>query len=189
MVRVGKKTKDRYKRRVQGLIKDLSRKVIVYKQSIKNECQNCYFDKMTQRSTGKCKWTAVEADAKNNPARYKYFRFGRCPICQGKGYLETIRRTCVPCLVTWNPTDRRGAELVYTPAGTEGSTIVRLKTDPKYFDIFKNSDKLIVDGIECKISRLPVKRGLGTESVLIIVAFSDQKPDIDSDEVIKGYYE
>lgn len=188
--KVSKKVKDKYKRQIQGLIKGLSRKVTVYRQSIKNECPNCYFDKMTQRSTGKCKWTAVEAEAQNDPTRYKYFRFGRCPICQGKGYLETVRRTCIPCLITWNPSERRGgAELVYTPAGTEGSIIVRLKTDPKYYDIFKNCDKLVVDGIECKMSRIPTKRGLGNEAVLVVTAFTTEKPDIDTDEIIKGYYE
>lgn len=190
MVRVGKKVKDKYKRQIQSLIKDLSRKVVVYRQSIKNECPNCYFDKMTQRSTGKCKWTAAEALAKNDPSRYKYFRLGRCPICKGKGYLEVIRRTCVPCLITWNPNERWATtETIYTPAGAEGSTVVKLKTDPKYYDIFKNCEKLIIDGIECKISRIPSKRGLGNESVLIVVAFTTEKPDLDSEEIIKGYYE
>lgn len=188
--KISKKVKDRYKRHIQRLVNDLSRKVIVYKQSVKSECPNCYFDKMTQRSTGKCKWTAVEVEAKNDSTKYKYFIFGRCPICQGKGYLEIIRRTCVPCLITWNPSERRGgSELVYTPAGSEGSTIVRLKTDPKYFDIFKNCEKLVVDDIECKISRIPAKRGLGNESVLVVIAFTTEKQDIDSDEIIKVYYE
>jgi hypothetical protein len=151
---------------------------------------------MTASSTGKCKWTPVQAIAKQEEwealgyetIRYKYFLKGRCPICRGLGYLETIRKTWTDCLVVWNPTSRGyGNELVYTPAGTEGSTIVMLKTHPKYFDLFKNADKLVVDGVECKISRPPILRGLGNQAVLIITAFTTEKPKIDSDEIRKDY--
>ena len=77
--------------------------------------------------------------------------------------------------------------MVYTPAGTEGSTIVQLKTHPKYFDIFKNCDYIVVDNVECKISRPPILRGLGNQSVLIITAFTTEKPKVDTDELIKDY--
>lgn len=187
MVRIGKKTKDRYKRQVQSLINGLSRKVVVYLFSKKLECPNCYFDKYTNRSTGKCKWTIVEANDKGDPLKYKYFLRGRCPICAGKGYLETQRKKYIPCLVTWDPQNRYGNTMSYTPAGSEGSTLVRLKTDPKYFDTFKNCNRLVIDDIECKIARPPLLRGLGNQSVLIIMAFTTEKPKVDTDEIIKAY--
>lgn len=188
MVRVSKKAKDRYKKSIQGLIKGLSRKVIVYRQSAKSECPNCYFDKMTSRSSGKCKWTVAEVEAKNDSTKYKWFKFGRCPICHGQGYLETQRKSYVSCLISWNPSDRRGGStLTFTPAGSEGSVVVRLKTDPKYFDTFKNCSKIVVDNLECKLSQVPIMRGLGNESVLIVVAFTTERHDIDSDEIIKEY--
>jgi len=192
--RIRPKTKDRYKQTMRNVVKGLSRKVMIYKQPIKSECPNCYFDKFTNRSSGKCKWTPAEAETKQNALgtdaalRYAYFRFGRCPVCRGLGYLETQRRTWADCLVTWNPPERRGGnEMIYTPAGTEGSTVVRLKTDPKYYNDFKNCTKIVVDGIECKISRPPVLRGLGNQTLLIVVAFTTDKPQIDSGEIIKDY--
>jgi hypothetical protein len=143
MVRIGKKTKDRYKRQVQSLINGLSRKVVVYLFSKKLECPNCYFDKYTKRY--------------------------------------------ILCLVTWDPQNRYGNTINYTPAGSEGSTLVRLKTDPKYFDTFKNCNRLVIDDIECKIARPPLLRGLGNQSVLIIMAFTTEKPKVDTDEIIKAY--
>lgn len=196
MVRISKKTKDRYKRNIQSLIKGLSRKVTVYQQSKKSECPNCNFDRFTGRSTGKCKWEGV-LDASdeqkkwdpqgNGPIRYKYFLRGRCPVCLGKGYLEVLRKKWVSCLVTWNPQNRYGNEISYTPAGSEGSTSILLKTDPKYFDTFKNCSKIIVDGTECRLSRPPLLRGLGNDSVLTIMAFTTEKPKVDTDEIIKDY--
>lgn len=209
--RIRPKTKRRYRDRIRDVIKGLSRKVLVYKQPIRQECPNCYYDKMTGRSSGKCRWTPAQAVSKqaewelNNPNptrpdgspascstetiyRYKYFIKGRCPVCLGKGYLETKRKRWVDALVTWDPSQRgTGNQMVYTPAGTEGSTIVQLKTDPKYYDLFKNSNRIIVDGIECKMSRPPILRGLGNQSVLIITAFTTEKPKLDAEEIIKDY--
>ncbi len=194
--RIRPKTKARFQERIRDVIKGLSRSVLVYKQSLKAECPSCYFDKMTVSSTGKCKWTPAQALIKQqewessgfSTIRYKYFLKGRCPVCGGRGYIETIRKTWADCLVIWNPSARNyGNELVYTPAGTEGSTIVLLKTHPKYFDLFKNADKLVIDGVECKVSRPPLLRGLGNQAILIITGFTTEKPKLDSDEIVKDY--
>ncbi len=194
--RIRPKTKRKFRKAIRDVIKGLSRKVLVYKQPIKNECPNCYYDKMTASSTGKCKWTAVTAPqqqaawiaAGNAGLRYKYFLRGRCPVCLGKGYIETLRKTWADCLVTWDP-DQRGVgnQMVYTPAGTEGSTIVQLKAHPKYFDLFKNCDYIVVDNVPCKISRPPLLRGLGNQSLLIVIAFTTEKPKVDTEELIKDY--
>lgn len=202
--RISPKTGDRFRKSIRDVLKGLSRKVKVYKQPIKSECPNCYFDKMTGRSTGKCKWTLIDGEDNyigdaidkwviDNPSRaradapFKYFRVGRCPICRGDGYLETRRRAWADCVVIWNPSSRYDNNTVYTPAGTEGSTVVQLKTDPKYYDLFKNCSRVFVDGIECKLSRPPILRGLGNQSILIVEAFTTDKPKIDSGEIIKEY--
>jgi hypothetical protein len=120
--------------------------------------------------------------------RYKYFSCGRCPICHGLGYIETQRKRWINCLVTWDP--NLGAStnnLTFTPAGTEGSTIVQLKTNPKNEDLFKNSSKIVVDGIECKLSRPPIVRGLGNQTTLVVTAFTTEKPSLDTCEIIKDY--
>lgn len=202
--RIRPNTRKKHKKAIQDVLRGLSRKVLIYRQPIRNMCPNCYFDKLTNRSTGKCKWTVEEAEQKQaeittldpdicetrfvSNIRYKWFRYGRCPVCHGQGYLETKRRTWADCVVIWNPSSRGGGnEMTYTPAGTEGSTIVELKTDPKHYDNFKNCDYLVIDGIDCKMSRPPILRGLGVQAVLIIVAFTTEKPSIDSGEIIKDY--
>lgn len=193
--RISPKTKDRFRKSIRDVIKGLSRKVMVYRQPIKLECPNCYYDKLTAKSTGKCKWTLSEAEtlqhdyALSHPGeiRYKWFRVGRCPICKGEGYLEIKRRSWADCLVTWDPESRTSNDLTYTPAGTEGSTVVQLKTDPKHYDLFKNCVRIIVDGVECKLSRPPILRGLGNQAVLVIYAFTTDKPKLDSGEIIKEY--
>ena len=81
--RISKRVKEKHKNTIRNVIKGLSRKVEVYKQPKKQECPNCYYDKFTESSTGKCKWTAVEAlvkqgeyeDGGGEGLRYKYFKF------------------------------------------------------------------------------------------------------------------
>lgn len=194
--RIKPRTKEKYQKRMRDVVKGLSRKVAVYMPPIKSECVNCYYDKMTDKSTGKCKWTPMEAITQQQAyvasggigTQYKYFLKGRCPVCRGKGYLETQRKRWADCLVIWDPESRGfGNSTTYTSAGTEGSTIVELKTEPKYFDTFKNCVKITVDGVDCKLSRPPLLRGLGNQTLLIITAFTTDKPKIDTDEIIKDY--
>ena len=193
--RISAKTKDKFRKSIRNVIKGLGRSITVYKQPIKNECPNCYYDKLTGSSTGKCKWTLEESLQKQaaweilnpNQIRYRWFRSGRCPICRGQGYLTTERKTYVDCIVTWDPSSRYSNKMTYTPAGSEGSTVIILKTDPQYYDLFKNSSYLEIDGVECKMSKAPILRGLGTQSVLVISAFTTDKPKTDSGEIIKEY--
>jgi len=194
--RISKRTKEKHQKAIRNVIKGLSRKVEVYKQPKKLICPNCGYDKFTDNSTGKCKYTPVQALLKqqeweaagNTTVKYKWFSRGRCPICHGRGYLEILRKTWIDALVIWDPSARGyGNSMTYTPAGSEGSTIVQLKTDPRHFDLLKNSTKLLVDGIECKISKPPLLRGLGIQAILILTAFTTDKPSIDSDEIIKDY--
>ena len=191
---ISKRVKEKHRRSIQNVIKGLSRKVEVYKQPTKSECTNCYYDKFTESSTGKSKWTVLEAITEQNEyeadggegLRYKYFKYGRCPVCRGQGYLTVLRKTWINCLVTWDAGGSRNS-ITFTPAGTEGSTIVQLKTNPRHYDIFKNSNKIIVDGVECKLSKPPILRGLGAQAVLVIIAFTTEKPKIDSGEIVKDY--
>jgi hypothetical protein len=195
--RIRLKTKLKYQNRIRDAVIDgLGRDVLVYKQPIKSECPNCYYDKLTDKSTNECKWTLRESIQKQHDyeasggtgLRYKYFARGRCPVCKGKGYLEVQRRAWAKCKVTWDPSVR-GYEnaTVYTAAGTEGSTIVELKTHPKYYNLFKDSTKIIIDGVECKLSRAPILRGLGNQALMIVTAFTTEKPKIGSGEIIKNY--
>jgi len=61
------------------------------------------------------------------------------------------------------------------------------KRTQKIMIYLKISIKIVVDGVECKLSRPPVMRGLGTQALLIITAFTTEKPKVSSSEVIKDY--
>lgn len=195
--RIKPKTKAKFQKRIRDVvINGLGRSVTIYKQPIKNECPNCYYDKLTDTSTGECSWTYSETLQKQADyiaaggvgIRYKYFVRGRCPVCTGRGYLEVHRRTTVECKVTWDPSAMGyGNATTYTAAGTEGSTMVELKTHPKYIDTFKNCLAIIIDGVECKLSKPPLVRGLGNQALLIVTAFTTEKPKLDSGEIIKDY--
>lgn len=194
--RIREKTKDRFKLIMQDVIKGLGRRIQVYKQSIRSECPNCFFDKMANSSTGKCKWTALEAQTKQTEYEttvgnvgglmYKFFKVGRCPVCKGKGFLETHRKVWVDALVTWNPENRNNA-ISYTSAGTEGATLIELKTDIKFFELFKSCEKVVVDGTTCKLAKVPVIRGLGNKTVLVVTVFTTDTIALPSDEILKKY--
>jgi hypothetical protein len=186
--RIHEKTRNRFKRAIADVIDGLSRKVTVYKNPVKNECFNCFYDKATNSSTGKCKWTKEEADSKQSEyeaaggmgIRYKFFKFGRCPVCKGKGHNEVQRKVFVEALVIWNP-ENRNNYITYTPAGSSGAVLVELKTDPKYIELFSACDKVVVDGMNCKLSKVPVIRGIGGGAVLVVTLFTiheDNEKDI-----------
>lgn len=187
----------KYQQRIRdAVINGLGRPVLVYKQPIKSECPNCYYDKLTDKSTNECKWTLAEALQKQQEyednggigINYKFFVVGRCPVCKSQGYITTQRKVYVDCKVTWSPSTRGGDNTTtYTAAGSEGSTIIELKVHPKHYDVFKNSKRLIIDGVECRMSKAPILRGLGNQSLMIVTAFTTDKPEIDSGEILKDY--
>jgi hypothetical protein len=172
-------------------VRELGRPVLVYKQPMKYECPNSYFDEATNKSTNTCKWTLLEATQLQQEyeseggtgLRYEYFIIGNCPVCKGFGYLTSQRKSWVDCKITWGPSNKDN----YTVAGSEGSIVVELKADYKYTDIFNNSTKVIIDDIKCKLSRPPIKRGLGNETLLIITLFTAEKLTKDKIETIKYY--
>lgn len=196
-LRVSKKTKDRFTNRIRSFIKDVSRPVKLYTSEYKLECPNCYFDKLTGKSNGVCKWTVIEAV--NRQAAYeaaggvgimfKFFVKGRCPICQSKGYFETRKASYISCNVRWDPSVAEGSlnSVVALPAGFEGSSMVALKTDPKYIEDFKNCSTIEVDGYACKMAAPPTLRGIGDEALLSIAAFTTDKYEAQEPKVQKLY--
>lgn len=193
--RISKKTKERFKRRIKDVIKGLSRPVKVYTLSLIGECPNCYYDKASNSSTGTCKFKnpleardaqlSYESETGLSKLMYKYFKVGRCPICKGKGVLDSYRRTNIDCVVTFDPKNNT----TFTSAGSEGSTVIELKTNPKYKKLFTNCKYIYIDNLKCYLSKPPITRGLGDDSsVLIVTVFStDGLNKIKTDETTKVY--
>jgi hypothetical protein len=194
---ISDKAKRSYKNAMCDIIDGLGKVVSIYTLSNKSECPNCYYDSVNNRSLGKCKWTPAEALQKqtewesqgNTSLMYRYFINTVCPICDGAGFLKVIKRKNIKGIVNWAGSGDRFNSMFQTPAGKESSTGVLIKTDVKYYDIIKKCTKIRVDGIDCFLSEPPYKKGLGNESVLMVVAYTSEKLDIGESDIGKGYYD
>jgi len=168
---IRRKTKDRFKKSVKNLVSGLSREVIVYSRDLRSECPNCYYDKVSGKSSGIYK-----------AGGSKYFAVGRCPVCRGKGVITTSRKRAIKGLVIWNPRGEALNVSTFTEAGMGGATKVEIKTDPRYLDLIKDCKHVVIDGITCKFAGPPIIRGLGNKALLISSFFTDDKLGMDSGE-------
>mgnify|MGYP000185013970 CR=1 FL=1 len=195
---ISDKTKNSYKKIMNKVTDSIGKVVYIYFLAKKSECPNCYYDNTNEKSSGKCKWSSTEAAQKqsewesqgNTSIRYKYFVKGRCPVCSGVGFLKVIRRKSIKCVVNWGNYSSSENEIIQTPAGKESETNVLLKTDPKFIEFFRKCDKIKVDGVDCELSDPPIVRGIGNDSVLLIIAYSSEKlKEKKQQEVVKNYYD
>ena len=175
MRKIGRKTKERFKKSIKNLVNGLSREVVVYSKDLRSECPNCYYDKVNDRSSGV---------AKSSPEDSDYFVTGRCPVCYGKGVITTSRKRTIKGLVIWNPQGDRLNALAFTEAGTGGATRVEVKMDIIYLDLIKSCKHVVIDGIICKLANPPIIRGLGNKSVLVGEFFTDAKSKVSSGEYL-----
>ena len=173
MRKIGRKTKERFKKSIKNLVNGLSREVVVYSKDLRSECPNCYYDKVNDRSSGV---------AKSSPEDSDYFVTGRCPVCYGKGVITTSRKRTIKGLVIWNPQGDRLNALAFTEAGTGGATRVEVKMDIIYLDLIKSCKHVVIDGIICKLANPPIIRGLGNKDLLIGEFFTDAKSKAGSGE-------
>jgi len=161
---IGNKTKKRFKKTIQGVVKGLGRKITVYLTDRLSECPNCYYDKLNDRSSG---------IAKVAPSSPTYFTVGRCPVCRGRGVITTSRKKCINANIIWNPPREILNSLNFNEAGYVGATKVQIKTDPCYLELIRDCKKIIVDGVSCKVASPPLRRGLGNESLLVTILFTE----------------
>jgi hypothetical protein len=163
---VGNKAKNKFKKTIQNVIKDLSRRVVVYLSDKRSECNNCYYDKVNDRSSGVCKVGVSDPN---------YFTVGRCPVCRGRGVVVTSRKKYINANVVWDPTSESLNVIDFSEAGREGVTKVQIKTDPCYLELIRDCKKVVIDGVSCRISNPPSIRGLGNKSILVTTFFTDNK--------------
>jgi hypothetical protein len=110
---------------------------------------------------------------KSSPGDPNYFTVGRCPVCLGKGVITTSRKKYINANIIWNPTREALNALDFNEAGSSGITKVQIKTDPKYLILIRDSKKATIDGVSCKIATPPVLRGVGNESILVSLFFTE----------------
>ena len=172
--KIGKKAEKRWQQSMDRLVDGLGRRIVVYLPDRRSECPNCYYDKVHEKSSGVCKVS---------PSSSTYFTVGRCPVCSGRGVIVTTLKRSINGMVIWNPDDNVN-NLTFGESGYEGATNVEIKTDVCYLDIIKVSKHVVIDGIQCKLSKPPIIRGVGGKSILIATFFTTKKPKTDSGEYI-----
>ncbi len=164
--RIKFKSKKRFKKRWDRVVKGLGRRIAIYSPPLTYECPACYYDKVNRTSTNICKV------GQNDPG---FFEGGKCPTCNGTGVLIVVRKRCIEGIVVWNPGGDRMNEFTYTEAGHEGARRVEIKTDPCYRDLIVGAQYVIIDDVKCKLSNPPVVRGLGEKHLLVAQFFAVEK--------------
>ena len=170
---VGKRTKELWSRNIHKVLRGLGRCVTIYKQDVRTDCPNCYYDRINRESTGKYK-----------PGGPTPFTRGRCPYCKGRGYTRVPRKKSITALVTWRPRPEgmMANDTLFTEAGKESDTYVRLKTDPCHLALIRDSKYALIDGLKCELYQPPILRGLGSRKVLVVLFVVSEK--YQSDETI-----
>ncbi len=142
-----------YQSRIDALINQLGKDIILNFDPMITVCPNCYFDSIKNRSNGLYK--------AGGPIPFQKGR--KCPYCKGHGALETPVQKCIKCLIKWNPRDAvnygisiqdRKDTVRFKTYLTHFHDIARAKTAIANYAIM-NTTKLIV-----RLVRGPIMVGL-----------------------------
>lgn len=133
-----------YQSRIDALINQLGKNILLEFDPIKEFCPNCFFDTARGRSTGIPR-----------PGGPRPFKRGRqCPFCKGRGFLETPCVRCIKALLQWNPREIRN----YGLSVELHSGIVRIKTFLTEADDISRAKTIIVNSDIQDQMKLRVKR-------------------------------
>ena len=109
-----------YQSRIDALINQLGKSVLLEFDPIRERCINCLFDTVRKRSRG------IYRTGGPRP----FARGRKCPYCKGRGFLETAVQKCIRCLISWNAKDNED----YGISVMDRNNVVRLKTYLYNFD-------------------------------------------------------
>lgn len=105
---------DIYQSRIDALINQLGKHVLLEFTPIMTSCINCYYDSVRKRSNGVYK--------SGGPRPFSRGR--KCPYCKGRGFLEEAVDECIHALLKWNPKEAED----YGIAVSKHQGVVRIKT-------------------------------------------------------------
>jgi len=118
-IQIGDDLIEIYQSRIDALINQLGKNVLLNFDAIKSPCPNCLFDQNRGRSTG----IYIPGGPRPFP------RGRRCPWCKGRGFEETIPQKCIKCLSKWNPREQTD----YGISVSDNKDIIRLKTFKTFY--------------------------------------------------------
>lgn len=159
-IQIGSDIIEIYQSRIDALINQLGKNIILEFNPIIVPCRNCIFDPIRKRSTGEYKIGGPRP-----------FQNGRqCPWCKGRGFEETQETRCIQGLIKFNPKDIAN----YNISVNNNKSIIRVKTFLYHADDIKKTKTAIIDSDQQSIviarSRLikgPVPVGLRDDRYII----------------------
>ena len=133
---------DIYQSRIDAVINQLGKSVLLEFDPIQEPCINCEFEMIRGRSRGIYKAGGPRP----------FVRGRQCPYCKGRGFTETSVQKCIRCLIKWNPRDAEN----YGISLNGRNDVVRLKTYLYNYDeltraIYAIPDYAIIDQIKSKV--------------------------------------
>lgn len=111
---------DIYQSRIDAVINQLGKSVLLEYTPIKTPCPNCEFEMIRGRSRGIYKIGGP----------IPFARGRQCPYCKGRGFTETPVQKCIRCLIRWNSKDA----IDYGISVSRDKNVVRFKTNLYNFD-------------------------------------------------------
>jgi len=122
---------DIYQSRIDALINQIGKNVLLEFTPTKEPCTNCFEDVIQGKSRGVYR-----------PGGPIPFDRGRkCPYCKGKGFLERETTRCIKCLIKWNPREIKN----YGITTTKYNGIIRLKAFLEDCDDLIRAKTAIID--------------------------------------------
>jgi hypothetical protein len=162
MALIKPRTNTLFKRYVEGLITDLSKRssVTAYMPVKQERCPNCIYDPVRKGSTGTYNGTGDEA-----------FTGSMCPVCRNTGTVDVETQKIIKCIVRWGNT-KTGTVPMAPGALPDGHA--KLKTFVVDYDTLRDAAYFMVDGIRCSRVNAPLKRGLQSHVVAEMVVRQDE---------------
>lgn len=120
-----------YQSRIDALINQLGKNILLEFDPIKDPCPNCGFDILNNRSNGVYKL--------GGPIPFS--RGQKCPYCKAKGFLLVSVNKCIKALIKWNPRE----VINYGISTKRYNNIVRIKAFLTDSDDLSRAKTAIID--------------------------------------------
>ena len=163
----GKRIAERYKNIWNKVRDEISRYFTVVIVRTDSECPNCYYSSAENASSGQYK--------EGGP---KPFKYGRCPVCGGKGKITTKLKKEILGDIVWKGRAyamSKESFIMFDTPGVEYDNIVRIKVGLEYKDLINNAEYLIVDGYKCSFLKPLAESGIKNKATITFYAKTREK--------------
>lgn len=164
-----------YKKYINQVVSDLGREIDVLSSLTTVVCPNCYWDGVTNKSSGVFDssfvspvtvFSSTSAERTITPIP---FTRGRCPVCFGEGKLVAHSVTTITANISYYPEELGGKSEEYNvePFGKDGKSYIILKTHEKNYSLLLNCDAIFINDVRYEKVRPPVYDGVGIHALAV----------------------